>query len=65
MTREYNYVADTEKEKYIVMGIIREHGGTVTNVSGYGDGYYIQMECTAKQAVAIENGIQRAIPCGF
>lgn len=65
MTREYNYVADTEEEKYIVMGIIREHGGTVTNVSGYGDGYYIQMECTEKQAEAIQSGIQRAIPCGF
>ena len=39
----YNIVAATENEKYNIIEIIRASGATLTGVSGYGSGYYIQL----------------------
>ena len=46
----YNITASTETQKYNIINIIREAGATVTGVSGYGTGYYIQLDATPKQA---------------
>lgn len=48
--KSYNIVASTEADKYSVMETIRAAGATVTGVSGYGSGYYIQMDATPDQA---------------
>ena len=49
----YNIVAMTEAEKYRIINIIRATGATLTGVSGYGAGYYIQLNATSLQATAI------------
>lgn len=46
----YNIVAATEADKYSILETIRAAGATVTGVSGYGSGYYIQMDATPDQA---------------
>lgn len=46
----YNIVAATEADKHSILETIRAAGATVTGVSGYGTGYYIQMDATADQA---------------
>lgn len=49
----YNIVATTEAEKYRIINIIRATGAKLTGVSGYGAGYYIQLNATSLQASAI------------
>ena len=49
----YNIVAATEAEKYRIIEIIRSVGATLTGISGYGTGYYIQLNATSLQASAI------------
>ena len=49
----YNIVAATEAEKYRIIEIIRSVGATLTGVSGYGTGYYIQLNATSLQASEI------------
>ena len=49
----YNIVATTEAEKYRIIDVIRSVGATLTGVSGYGSGYYIQINATSLQASAI------------
>ena len=49
----YNIVAATEAEKYRIIELIRSTGATLTGVSGYGTGYYIQMDASDSQASAI------------
>ena len=49
----YNIVASTEAEKYRIIDVIRSVGATLTGVSGYGSGYYIQINATSLQASAI------------
>ena len=49
----YNITAATETEKYRIIDIIRSVGATLTSVSGYGSGYYIQLNATSIQASAI------------
>ena len=49
----YNIVATTEAEKYHIINIIRATGAKLTGVSGYGAGYYIQLNATSLQASAI------------
>jgi hypothetical protein len=49
----YNIVASTEAEKYRIIDIIRSTGAKLTGVSGYGAGYYIQINATSLQASAI------------
>lgn len=45
----YNIVVKTEKEKYEVIQAIRDAGAVLTGVSGYYDGYYIQLNATPDQ----------------
>ena len=53
----YNLYRETETEKYQVMKMIRAAGARVTNVSGCGSGYYIQLEATPEQAKNINKMI--------
>jgi hypothetical protein len=53
--KNYNIVADTENEKYRIMEIIRAAGAIITGVSGYGSGYYIQLNATPAQAAEIND----------
>ena len=55
----YNIVAKTENEKYHIIEIIRTQGATLTGVSGYGNGYYIQLNATPLQASAINMELSR------
>jgi hypothetical protein len=55
----YNIVARTESEKYHIIDIIRTQGATLTGVSGYGSGYYIQMDATSLQASAINLALSK------
>lgn len=45
----YNIVVNTEQEKYEVINDIRAVGAVLTGVSGYYDGYYIQLNATPEQ----------------
>ena len=53
----YNLYRETEAEKYQAMNMIRKAGARVTNVSGCGSGYYIQLEATPEQAENINRMI--------
>lgn len=46
----YNITAETEKQKYFIINIVRMAGAILTGVSGCGTGYYIQMDATPEQA---------------
>lgn len=48
--KNYNIVASTEADKYSIIDTIRAAGAVLTGVSGYGSGYYIQMDATEAQA---------------
>lgn len=49
----YNITAATEAEKYYLIELIRGTGAKVTGVSGYGNGYYIQLNAEPLQVAAI------------
>lgn len=51
--KNYNIVAATERDKYHIIETIRAAGAVLTGVSGYGSGYYIQIDATPAQADAI------------
>lgn len=55
----YNITAATEAEKYNILDIIRAVGATLTGVSGYGSGYYIQMNATPLQASEINTELSK------
>lgn len=55
----YNIVAKTESEKYHIIEVIRTQGATLTGVSGYGSGYYIQLNATSLQASAINMALSK------
>ena len=57
--QNYNITAATEAEKYRIIEIIRTVGATLTAVSGYGTGYYIQLNATSLQASAINLELSR------
>lgn len=46
----YNIVASTENDKYSILETARAAGAIITGVSGYGSGYYIQIDATDEQA---------------
>ena len=48
--KNYNIVASTEADKYSTLETIRAAGADVTGISGYGAGYYIQIDATEAQA---------------
>lgn len=56
----YNISAATENEKYKILEVIRAAGAVLTGVSGYGSGYYIQLDATPDQADRINNALQEA-----
>lgn len=45
----YNIVVNSQEEKRAVIDDIREIGAILTGVSGYYDGYYIQLDATPSQ----------------
>lgn len=49
----YNIIAESEKQKYNIINIIRKVGAELTAVSGCGTGYYIQLDATPEQADSI------------
>ena len=49
----YHGTCDKQEEKYDLMRKVMEHGGTVTDISGYGDKYIIHFDCTDEQAAKI------------
>lgn len=55
----YNIVATTEEEKYRIIEIIRNEGATLTGVSGYGSGYYIQLNATSLQVSSINMALSK------
>ena len=54
----YNIVANTEEIKYKILDVIRAAGAVLTGVSGYGSGYYIQLDATQEQADQINSALQ-------
>lgn len=46
----YNIIANSEDQKYNIINIIKQVGAVLTAVSGYGSGYYIQLDATPEQA---------------
>ena len=54
----YNIVASTETEKYNILDAIHAAGAVLTGVSGYGSGYYIQLDATQEQADQINSALQ-------
>ena len=56
----YNISAATENEKYKILEVIHAAGAILTGVSGYGSGYYIQLDATPEQAERINNALQGA-----
>lgn len=57
----YNIVANTEHEKYVIMGMIRDAGAEITGVSGYGNGYYIQLLATPMQVTKLNAELLRRV----
>lgn len=55
----YNITAATEAEKYYLIDLIRGTGAKVTGVSGYGNGYYIQLNAEPLQVAAINLELAR------
>lgn len=56
----YNIVAKTEEDKYKIINIIRNAGAILTGVSGYGSGYYIQLNATPEQVYIINKKLSMA-----
>ena len=53
----YNIVTGSEAEKYRIIELIRGAGATLTGVSGYGEGYYIQLSATPLQVAALNKAL--------
>ena len=56
----YNIVASTEREKYSIINMIRAAGAILTGVSGYGSGYYIQLNATPAQVMELNKQLKEA-----
>lgn len=54
----YNITASNETQKYNIINIIRDAGAAVSGVSGYGTGYYIQLNATPEQAETINKCLE-------
>lgn len=54
----YNIVVKTETEKYEIINAIREAGAVLTGVSGYYDGFYIQLDATPEQVYLLNKKLQ-------
>lgn len=51
----YNITVSTETEKYNIIELIHTVGAILTAVSGYGSGYYIQLNATPEQVHTINS----------
>lgn len=51
----YSIYLSTEKEKYLLMSIIRRAGAILANVAGCGSGYHLSIQATPSQAETINN----------
>ena len=56
----YNIVASTENEQSSIITMIRAAGAVLTGVSGYGSGYYIQLEATPAQVMQLNRRLKEA-----
>ena len=56
--KSYNIVVWNQEDKQETVRIIREVGAVLTGVSGYYEGYYIQLDATDEQAAQINNALQ-------
>lgn len=54
----YNIVVKTETEKYEIINAIREAGAVLTGVSGYYDGFYVQLDATPEQVYLLNKKLQ-------
>lgn len=54
----YNIVANNETQKYNIINVIHQAGAVLTGVSGYGTGYYIQIDATPSQVKAINASLE-------
>lgn len=54
----YHITCWTASEKYRIMELIRSAGAVITGVSGYGSGYYIQLDATPAQADEISRRLE-------
>lgn len=57
----YNIVANTEDQKYKIISMIRAVGATLTGVSGYGSGYYIQLNATPLQVTILNRKLSQGV----
>ena len=57
----YSIVAMTEEAKYQFIEAIRRAGATLTGVSGYGSGYYIQLDATPDQVELINTALKEIL----
>lgn len=51
----YSIYLSTEKEKYLLMSIVRRAGAILADVAGCGTGYHISIKATPTQAETINN----------
>ena len=58
--QNYNIYLETENEKYDFMRMARAAGARITNVSGCGTGYYIQLDATPEQVHVINSTLKGA-----
>lgn len=54
----YNIVVWTKEEKYEIIQAIRDAGAVLTGVSGYYEGYYIQLDATPEQVHILNSKLQ-------
>ena len=52
---DYSIYLATEKEKYLLMAIIRRAGAILINVARCGTGFHISIQATPRQAETINN----------
>lgn len=56
--KNYHIIAPTEREKYEIIDAIRAAGAVLTGVSGYGTGYYIQLDATEAQVNTLNKAME-------
>lgn len=61
--KNYNIVVWNQKDKCETIEAIRATGAVLTGVSGYYEGYYIQLDATPEQAEKINNYLQGGATC--
>lgn len=57
----YHFVTYDEKEKYEIINSIREVGAVLTGVSGYYEGFYIQLDATPEQVYLLNKKLAEGV----